>query len=129
MNDRDPNIAKTSFPGGRSEQIEGMYEYGLSIDARSLYPTIIAQHNMSVETLKVVEDAADLKEVIKIGDRETMRSYFFWPEDLIRVGRRNEELKMEIIKIPAKDILKSDLVVLKEGEGRRTWKYNMGEEI
>jgi hypothetical protein len=126
MNDRDPHAVKEKFPGGFSWCLPGLYHYGVSFDIVSMYPHLMDQHNVSIETQENWAEE-DLKNVIRVNDTVNKKSYYFWPDHPILVDRDSK-----IQQITAKEILATDAVILKPNknginhEGKNDWNYDMG---
>ncbi len=121
-----------SYPGGISWNNPGFYKYCVSFDIASMYPHLIVRDNLGPETLELHLDDSKLKDVVRIDDHERKRSFFFWPDHKIQVGREVDG-KLQVMYVLAKDVTEDDMVVLYPDEpgwqGAPKWKYNMGKEI
>jgi len=133
LNDRQTDKHNDEgYPGGISCNNPGFYKYCVSFDIASMYPHLVVRDNLGPETLELHFDDSTLKDVVRIDDHDNKRSFFFWPNQIIQIGREIEG-KLQILNVPAIEIKDTDMVVLypdNDGwQGAPKWNYNMGKEI
>jgi len=119
------------YPGGISWNNPGFYKYCVSFDIASMYPHLVVRDDLGAETLDIVA-VEQLKDVVRIDDPDNYRSFFFWLDHPVQVGRDvNGELA--VITVRADEVVDTDMVILypeDDGwQGAPKWNYNMGKKV
>jgi len=133
LNNRDTSKHNDEgYPGGISWNNPGFYKYCVSFDIASMYPHLVVRDNLGPETVEMFPDESQLKDVVRIDDHERKRSFFFWKEHKLQVGR-DVDGELKVIEVNAKDVLDTDMVILypdNDGwQGAPKWNFNMGNEV
>lgn len=122
LSDREPINTREKFPGGVSWCMTGLHKYCVSFDITSMYPHLMVSYNNGIETLEIWKEE-DLKDIIRIDNMETKKTYFFNPTDIVKVGREVNG-NLAVLEVEAKNIKDTDMVVV-EPHQYPDWGYNM----